>query len=183
MVIFMTSLIFPHCLVKLLQWPVVCLSSRRIATDGWTFDLKCLCKGPMDLYVFIHAYLYPFVPTHKSWWFIVEHEHNFSKFYQITISFLVLQFCTIESSFFCVSSSDNWLISQYSSSLIKVVLNPQIRRHSSNHISTQNELMCKWFMTMPCANLIIDRLRTKKLNKRAIPLLKTIQNNRPTLCL
>ena len=45
-VIFMTSLIFPHCLV---QWPVVCLSSRRIAADGWTLDLKCLCKGPILL--------------------------------------------------------------------------------------------------------------------------------------
>ena len=41
MVNVMTSLTFPHCLVR---WPVVCLSSRRIATDGWTFDLKCLCR-------------------------------------------------------------------------------------------------------------------------------------------
>ena len=29
----------------------------------------------------------------------------------------------------------------------------------------------------PCANLIIDRLETKELNKRAIQLCKTIQNN------
>ena len=36
---------------------------------------------------------------------VVEHEHNFSKFYQLTISFLVPQFCTLESSK-CVSSSD-----------------------------------------------------------------------------
>ena len=34
-----------------------------------------------------------------------EHEYNFSKFYQLTISFLVPQFCTLESSK-CVSSSD-----------------------------------------------------------------------------
>ena len=37
---------------------------------------------------------------------VVEHEHNFSKFYQLTISFLVPQFCTLESSK-CVSSSDH----------------------------------------------------------------------------
>ena len=36
---------------------------------------------------------------------VVEHEQNFSKFYQLTISFLVPQFCTLESSL-CVSSSD-----------------------------------------------------------------------------
>ena len=39
--------------------------------------------------------------------------------------------------------------------------------HSSNHISTQNELMIDNNVD-PCANLIIDRLRTKELNMRAI---------------
>ena len=38
--------------------------------------------------------------------------------------------------------------------------------HSSNHISTQNELMID--NVDPCANLIIDRLGTKELNMRAI---------------
>ena len=39
--------------------------------------------------------------------------------------------------------------------------------HSSNHISTQNELMIDNNVD-PCANLIIDRLGTKELNMRAI---------------
>ena len=51
---------------------------------------------------------------------VVEHEPNFSKFYPLTISFLVSQFCTLESSL-CVSSSDYYLIFPFGSSLIKVV--------------------------------------------------------------
>ena len=39
--------------------------------------------------------------------------------------------------------------------------------HSSNHISTQNELMIDNNVD-PCANLIIDRLGTKELNMHAI---------------
>ena len=66
---------------------------------------------------------------------VVEHEHNFSKFYQLTISFLVPQFCTLESSL-CVSSSDYWLISPFGSSLIKVVLNPKICTAECTHQTT-----------------------------------------------
>ena len=39
--------------------------------------------------------------------------------------------------------------------------------HSSNYISTQNELMIDNNVD-PCAILIIDRLGTKELNMRAI---------------
>ena len=39
--------------------------------------------------------------------------------------------------------------------------------HSSNHISTQNELMTDNNVDL-CANLIIDRLGIKELNTRAI---------------
>ena len=39
--------------------------------------------------------------------------------------------------------------------------------HSSNHISTKNELMIDNNVD-PSANLIIDRLGTKELNMRAI---------------
>ena len=66
---------------------------------------------------------------------VVEHEPNFSKFYPLTISFLVSQFCTLESSL-CVSSSDYYLISPFGSSLIKVVLNPKIRTTECTHQTT-----------------------------------------------
>ena len=64
-------------------------------------------------------------------------------FTHLTISFLVSQFRTLESSL-CVSSSDYYLISPFGSSLIKVVLNPKIRTTECTHqttVSTQNELM------------------------------------------
>ena len=100
---------------------------------------------------------------------VVEHEPNFSKFYPLTISFLVSQFCTLESSL-CVSSSDYYLISPFGSSLIKVVLNPKTRTTECTHqttVSTQNELMIDNNVDL-CANPIIDRLGTKELNTRAI---------------
>ena len=65
----------------------------------------------------------------------LEHEPNFSKFYPLTISFLVSQFCTLESSL-CVSSSDYYLISPFGSSLIKVVLDPNIRTTECTHQTT-----------------------------------------------
>ena len=52
----------------------------------------------------------------------------------------------------------------------RITLKPQnshYRMHSSNHISTQNELMIDNNVD-PCANLTIDRLGTKELNTRAI---------------
>ena len=66
---------------------------------------------------------------------VVEHEPNFSKFYPLTISFLVSQFCTLESSL-CVSSSDYCLIFPFGSSLILGSFKPQnshFRMHSSDH--------------------------------------------------
>ena len=51
------------------------------------------------------------------------------------VSFLVSQFCTLESSL-CVSSSDYYLISPFGSSLIKVVLNPKIRTTECTHQTT-----------------------------------------------
>ena len=125
--------------------------------------------------------MHPFVPKRKTWHYtsVVEHEHNFFKFYQLTISFLVPhpQFCTLESSL-CVSSGDYWLIiSPFGNSFIKVVLqsqNSHYRTHSSNHISTQNELMID-NNEDPCADF--DGLRTEELNKRAIQERKAIQNN------
>ena len=78
---------------------------------------------------------------------VVEHDHNFSKLHQLTISFLVPKFCTLDSSE-CVSSRDYWLISPFGSSLRKVNLNSKIHTaectHQTklNHFSTQNEL-CK----------------------------------------
>ena len=66
---------------------------------------------------------------------VVEHEPNFSQFYPLTISFLVSQFCTLESSL-CVSSSDYYLISPFGSSLIKVVLDPKIRTTECTHQTT-----------------------------------------------
>ena len=66
---------------------------------------------------------------------VVEHEPHFSKFYPLTISFLISQFCTLESSL-CVSSSDYYLISPFSSWLIKVVLEPKIRTAECTHQTT-----------------------------------------------
>ena len=97
----------------------------------------------LDIYVptstCIHLFPHAWTDTIQ----VVEHEPNFSKFYPLTISFLVSQFCTLESSL-CVSSSDYYLISPFGSSLIKVVLNPKIRTAECTHqttVSTQNELM------------------------------------------
>ena len=95
----------------------------------------------MHLYVRTCIHLFPHARTDTIQ--VVEHEPNFSKFYPLTISFLVSQFCTLESSL-CVSSSDYYLISPFGSSLIKVVLNPKIRTTECTHqttVSTQNELM------------------------------------------
>ena len=57
------------------------------------------------LYVPTCIHLFPHARTDTIQ--VVEHEPNFSKFYPLTISFLVSQFCTLESSL-CVSSSDYW---------------------------------------------------------------------------
>ena len=55
------------------------------------------------LYVPTCIHLFPHARTDTIQ--VVEHEPNFSKFYPLTISFLVSHFCTLESSL-CVSSSD-----------------------------------------------------------------------------
>ena len=120
-----------------------------------------------NLYVPTCIHLFPHARTDTIQ--VVEHEPNFSKFYPRTISFLVSQFCTLESSL-CVSSSDYYLIFPFGSSLIKVVLNPKIRTTECTHqttVSTQNELMIDNNVDL-CANPIIDRLWTKELNTRAI---------------
>ena len=119
------------------------------------------------LYVTTCIHLFPHARTDTIQ--VVEHEPNFSKFYPLTISFLVSQFCTLESSL-CVSSSDYYLIFPFGSSLIKVVLNPKIRTTECTHqttVSTQNELVIDNNVDL-CANPIIDRLWTKELNTRAI---------------
>ena len=142
------------------------------------FAIECLDQGLHDvqypacacLYVPTCIHLFPHARTDTIQ--VVEHEPNFSKFYPLTISFLVSQFCTLESSL-CASSSDYYLISPFGRSLIKVHvgLDPKIRTtectRQTTLISTQNELMTDNNVD-PCANLIIDRLVTKELNMRAI---------------
>ena len=94
-------------------------------------DLKRLTR--CHIYVPPCIHLFPHARTDTIQ--VVEHEPNFSKFYPLTISFLVSQFCTLESSL-CVSSSDYYLISPFGSSLIKVVLNPKIRTTECTHQTT-----------------------------------------------
>ena len=85
------------------------------------------------LYVPTCIHLFPHARTDTTQ--VVEHEPNFSKFCPLTISFLVSQFCTLESSL-CVSSSDYYLLSPFGSSLIKVVLDPKIRTTECTHQTT-----------------------------------------------
>ena len=85
------------------------------------------------LYVPTCIHLFPHARTDTIQ--VVEHEPNFSKFYPLTISFLVSQFCTLKSSL-CVSSSDSYLTSPFGSSLIKVVLDPKIRTTECTHQTT-----------------------------------------------
>ena len=97
------------------------------------------------LYVPTCIHLFPHARTNTIQ--VVEHEPNFSKFYPLTISFLVSQFCTLESSL-CVSSSDYYLISPFGSSLIKVVLDPKIRTTECTHQTTSVHRINSWLITM-----------------------------------
>ena len=97
------------------------------------------------LYVPTCIHLFPHARTDTIQ--VVEHEPNFSKFYTLTISFLVSQFCTLESSL-CVSSSDYYLIFPFGSSLIKVVLDPKIRTTECTHQTTSVHRMNSWLITM-----------------------------------
>ena len=129
---------------------------------------KLKLKVHSIIYVPTCIHLFPHARTDTIQ--VVEHEPNFSKFYPLTISFLVSQFCTLESSL-CVSSSDYYLISPFGSSLIKVVLDPKIRTTECTHQTTSVHRMNSWLITMnvdPCANLIINPLGTKELIMRAI---------------
>ena len=95
---------------------------------------KALDANMVDnVYVPTCIHLFPHARTDTMQ--VVEHEPNFSKFYPLTISFLVSQFCTLESSL-CVSSSDYYLLSLFASSLIKVVLDPKIRTTECTHQTT-----------------------------------------------
>ena len=100
---------------------------------------------PSNLYVPTCIHLFPHARTDTIQ--VVEHEPNFSQFYPLTISFLVSQFCTLESSL-CVSSSDYYLISPFGSSLIKVVLDPKIRTTECTHQTTSVHRMSSWLITM-----------------------------------
>ena len=115
-----------------------------VQAEEWT-------SAPLLTCSVIRAYLYPFVPTHAhartDTMQVVEHEPNFSKFYPLTIFFLVSQFCTLESSL-CVSSSDYYLLSPFGSSLIKVVLDPKIRTTECTHQTTSVNRMNSWLITM-----------------------------------
>ena len=102
-------------------------------------------RTTLALYVPTRIHLFPHARTDTIQ--VVEHEPNFSKFYPLTISFLVSQFCTLESSL-CVSSSDYYLISPFGSSLIKVVLNPKIRTTECTHQTTSVHRMNSWLITM-----------------------------------
>ena len=99
----------------------------------------------IELYVPTCIHLFPHARTDTIQ--VVEHEPNFSKFYPLTISFLVSQFCTLESSL-CVSSSDYYLIFPFGSSLIKVVLDPKIRTTECTHQTTSVHRMNSWLITM-----------------------------------
>ena len=148
-----------HNLVQLLS-TCFCFFDKVWKTDGLMFGNL---HSQHNLYVPTCIHLFPHARTDTMQ--VVEHEPNFSKFYPLTISFLVSQFCTLESSL-CVSSSDYYLISPFGSSLTKVVLNPKIRTTECTHqttVSTQNELMIDNNVDL-CANPIIDRLGTKELN-------------------
>ena len=130
-----------------------------------SIEVRLLWGGGVYVPTCIH--LFPHARTDTIQ--VVEHEPNFSKCYPLIISFMVSQFCTLESSL-CVSSSDYYLISPFGSSFIKVVLNPKICTSECTHqttVSTQNELMIDNNVDL-YANPIIDRLGTKELNTRAI---------------
>ena len=71
------------------------------------------------LYVPTCIQLFPHARTYTIQ--VVEHEPNFSKFYPLTISFLVSQFCTLESSL-CLSSSDYYLLYHDCSDLSHVLV-------------------------------------------------------------
>ena len=104
-----------------------------------------ICGVWSSLYVPTCIHLFPHARTDTIQ--VVEHEPNFSKFYPLTISFLVSQFCTLESSL-CVSSSDYYLISPFGSSLIKVVLVLKIRNTECTHQTTSVHRMNSWLITM-----------------------------------
>ena len=70
------------------------LGAQSIFTTGF--------QPCMKVYVPTCIHLFPHARTDTIQ--VIEHEPNFSKFYPLTISFLVSQFCTLESSL-CVSSS------------------------------------------------------------------------------
>ena len=90
-------------------------------------------QTPILVYVPTCIHLFPHARTDTIQ--VVEHEPNFSKFYPLAISFLVSQFCTLESSL-CVSSSDYYLISPFGSSLINVVLDHKFRTTECTHQTT-----------------------------------------------
>ena len=58
----------------------------------------------MLVYIYVPTCIHLFPHARADTIPVVGHEHNFSKFYQLTISFLVPQFCTLESrkQFMCI---------------------------------------------------------------------------------
>ena len=162
----------PHCLRRPMCRPMHGMSCPKFQLTSTCLNLANITGRTalaVRLYVPTCIHLFPHARTDTIQ--VVEHEPNFSKFYPLTISFLVSQFCTLESSL-CVSSSDYYLISPFGtgSSLIKVVLNLKIRTTEctpQTTVSTQNELMIDNNVDL-CTNPIIDRLGTKELNTRAI---------------
>ena len=128
---------FPSFLI----FPSLSFPGRSAEISWWQVSEGALCP----LYVPTCIHLFPHARTDTIQ--VVEHEPNFSKFYPLTISFLVSQFCTLESSL-CVSSSDYYLISPFGSSLIKVVLDPKIRTTECTHQTTSVQRMNSWLITM-----------------------------------
>ena len=122
-----------------------CLSAKNFPSTAVSSRKSSPCQSGRLLYVPTCIHLFPHARADTIQ--VVEHGPNFSKFYKLTISFLVLQFCTLESSL-CVSSSDYWLISPFGSSLIKVVLNPKIRTTERTHQTTSVHRMNSWLITM-----------------------------------
>ena len=112
-----------------------------------TFFQCFLCRGTPRSQIYVPTCIHLFPHARTDTIQVVEHEPNFSKFYPLTISFLVSQFCTLESSL-CVSSSGYYLISPFGSSLIKVILDPKIRTTECTHQTTSVHRMNSWLITM-----------------------------------
>ena len=108
--------------------------------------------SPINVYVPTCIHLFPHARTDTIQ--VVEHEPNFSKFYPLTISFMVSQFCTLESSL-CVSSSDYYLISPFGSSLIKVVLKGFFRLLTSRRVTSRRVTLVFFFLILHISAKIV----------------------------